>query len=153
MAKRRSSSPGQGVMFAGDDSSPAQRVAPSATRLTLTPRPDDWAPTPLPVLNGETHLCLDFETGNDPGKDGRCWFDGAFPVGLAWYLPQSNRRGYTGVRHIDGNATNPERLVEWLSDLRGVHIDNAQTKFDLHIARENGADLVGRGNTFGDVQH
>lgn len=110
-------------------------------------------PDPLPELRGETRACLDFETANEPGKDGRCWFDGAYPVGLAWYLPESGRRGYTGVRHTDGNATTPERLVEWLNALSNMHIDNAQTKFDMHISRENGADLVKNGNTFGDVQH
>jgi hypothetical protein len=122
--------------------------------VVVTPRPDDWTPTPLPVLNGETHLIADFETGCESGKDARCWWDGAFPVGLAWYLPQSGRRGYTGVRHTEGNATDPATLVRWLNDLRGMHVDNAQTKFDLHISRENGADITDRrGNTFGDVQH
>jgi hypothetical protein len=128
----------------------SSHVAPFA----VTPSPDGWTPTPLPVLNGETHLIADFETGNERGKDGRCWWDGAFPVGLAWFLPQSGRRGYTGVRHTDGNATDPATLVRWLNDLRNMHIDNAQTKFDLHISRENGADLCDRrGHTFGDVQH
>jgi DNA polymerase-1 len=122
--------------------------------VVVTPRPDGWVPTPLPELNGETHLCLDFETGCEPGKDARCWWDGAFPVGLAWHLPQSGRRGYTGVRHTEGNATDPATLMRFLNDLRNVHIDNAQTKFDMHISRENGADLCDRrGNTFGDVQH
>lgn len=121
--------------------------------LVIAARPANWTPTPLPVLNGETHLCLDFETSNDDGKDGRCWWDGAFPVGAAWYLPQSGRRGYTAVRHTEGNATDPATLYRWLNDLRNIHIDNAQTKFDMHIARANGADLRGRGNSFGDVQH
>jgi DNA polymerase-1 len=139
-------------LFPDDGSAPARRDTRAA--LNITARPDGWEPTPLPELNGETHLCLDFETGNEDGHDGRCWWDGAFPVGLAWHLPQSGRRGYTGVRHTDGNATDPATLVRFLNDLRGVHIDNAQTKFDMHISRENGADLVDRrGNTFGDVQH
>lgn len=108
MAKRATNHPG---LF-GDD-----------TRTTRAPvmvsaRPDGWVPTPLPELNGETHLCADFETGCEdrPGADARKWWDGAFPVGLAWYLPQSGRRGYTGVRHTDGNATDPATLASgWMS--------------------------------------
>src|SRR5262245_12898630 len=106
MAKRRA--PNHPGLFADAD---APRGRSTAAPLVIQPRPEGWVPTPLPELNGETHICGDFETGNEPGKDGRCWWDGAFPVGLAWYLPQSGRRGYTAVRHTDGNATTPERLV------------------------------------------
>jgi DNA polymerase I-like protein with 3'-5' exonuclease and polymerase domains len=152
LARPRTDRPPLSTGLFGDELAPrVQVLGPQA--VTIAPRPDGWTPTPLPVLNGETHICGDFETGCEPGKDARCWWDGAFPVGLAWYLPQSGRRGYTGVRHTEGNATDPATLVRWLNDLRGMHWDNAQTKFDMHISRANGADLVKHGNTFGDVQH
>jgi DNA polymerase-1 len=112
--------------------------------------PAGWQPDPLPDLHGETSLRLDFET------NGLQWWAGDAPVGIAWMFTRSGRRGYSAFGHQGGgNSCDKLAAQRWLNSLRGVHIDNANTKFDLHMSRAGmGVDLTDkRGNTFGDVAH
>lgn len=111
--------------------------------------PAGWTPHALPELQGERRIRLDFET------DGLQWWERDRPVGFAYYLAESGRRGYVSwAQKGGGNGTTEDQAREWLRrELRGVHIDNANTKFDLHMARAFGADLCEQGCTFGDVAH
>jgi DNA polymerase-1 len=101
-----------------------------------------------PELNGESVIYLDAET------TGLEWWNGDRPVGWAYCLPASGRRGYVSFGHASGNSTDQATALRWAQrELRNVRVCNANTKFDLHISREWGADLVSQGCTFGDVQH
>lgn len=116
--------------------------------VSFPPMPDGYVPDPVPELRGETHIILDAET------TGLRWWDGDRPVGWAWYLPQSGRKGYLSFGHEGGyNSCDPETALRWMRELRGLHMENANTKFDLHMSRAWGADLAEQGFTFGDVQH
>lgn len=93
-----------------------------------------------PPLNGETYVILNAETS------GLAWWDGDRPIGWSYLLPASGRKGYIPAG---------DKCRQWMRcELKGVHIDNINTKFDLHQSRADGVDLVeGTGNTFGDVAH
>jgi len=111
-------------------------------------RPANWRPCDFPDLQGERVIRLDFET------TGLKWWDGDRPVGAAFWLPRSGRRGYLPWGHQGGGNHDEAAAKEWFKrELRGVHIDNANTKFDVHIARAWGIDLARQGCTFGDVAH
>lgn len=113
------------------------------------PRPVTWGNDPAwPNLQGERRIILNAET-----KGVRWWADDE-PIGFSWLLPQSGRMGYAAFGHVAGNNTTPEQSRTFLErELRGIHIDNANTKFDLHTTRRWGVDLTEQGNTFSDVQH
>ena len=92
----------------------------------------------IPELNGEKLIILNCET------TGLKWWEDDRPIGWAYCLPASNRCGYLPATSIE--------VRQWLRDLRSVHVENINTKFDLHMARADGIDLIeGTGNTFGDV--
>lgn len=110
--------------------------------------PAGWVTDQPPALRGETVIRLDAET------DGLEWWNGSRPVGWAYHLPASGRRGYLAFGHKGGGNIDEAAVKEWARrELRGVHIDNANTKFDIHIAREWGVDLEAQSCTFGDVAH
>lgn len=96
---------------------------------------------------GETLIRLDAET------TGLEWWADSRPCGWAYLLPKSGRRGYLPFGHKGGGNLDEDAVKRWMRTLRGVHIDNAQIKFDGHISRVWGVDLVEQGCTFGDVQH
>lgn len=96
--------------------------------------------TPDPIIDCET--------------TGLCWWDRDRVVGWAvstdagdYYLPTGHRGG--------GNLPEGPVLEMLNREVRGKHVDNVNTKFDIHIGRESGVDLAAddRENTFGDVAH
>lgn len=102
---------------------------------------------PPPPLNGEKRIILNAET------TGLKWWASDRPCGWSYFLPESGRKGYLPIRHGGGNLP-IERVQDWLRDIRGMHVENQNTRFDLHMSREDGVDLVeGTGNTFGDCAH
>lgn len=110
--------------------------------------PEDWQLAPPPELNGEKRIVLNAET------EGLRWFDGHKPVGWSYLLPESGRKGYLPMRHRVGENLGVEQVREWLGGLKNVHIENINTKFDLHMSRADGVDLVeDTGNIFSDVAH
>lgn len=110
--------------------------------------PVGWCPDEPPQLRGEKVIRLDAET------DGLEWWAGSKPVGWAYLLPESGRKGYLPFGHKGGGNLDEAVVKEWaLRELRGVHVENVNTKFDGHISREWGVDLVEQGCTFGDVAH
>ena len=109
--------------------------------------PEDWTQSEIPTLNGESRIVLNAET------QGVQWWGGDKPIGWAYWFPESGRHGYLGMRHEGGGNHPVERVHEFLRDVRGVQVCNANTKFDIHMAREDGVDLVEQGNCFRDVMH
>ncbi len=112
-------------------------------------RPDGYVPDAPPERLGERRICLDFET------DGLEWWNGSKAVGAAYLFPESGRRGYVSWGHKGGgNSCDEAAGVRWLQrEIRDLHVDNSNTKFDIHISRATGADLVTQNCTFGDVGH
>ena len=102
----------------------------------------------LPNLRGEHRIIINAET------TGLRWWEDDRPIGWAWRLPESNRMGYVPIRHSVGDNVPVEQVHEWLRrEVRDIHVENANTKFDLHMARVDGVDLTEQNCTFGDVAH
>src|SRR5580765_986306 len=128
--------------FAFDDSTqhrattrvipPQPKPAVAPIRRT-SPDPAGWAIDEIPHLNGESRIILNCET------TGLKWWAGDLPIGWAYWLPTSGRRGYLGMRHAGGNHP-VERVHDFLRDLRNIHIDNHNMRFDLHMSRVDGVD-------------
>jgi len=120
-----------------------------AVHLT-TPRPDGWQPhVPVARQASDGHIVrLDFET------NGLKWWDGDKPVGFSYWWKASGRHGYVAFGHKGGGNIPEETAQRWCREnLPGCHLDNANTKFDIHQSRAWGVDLVKLGMTFGDVAH
>lgn len=110
----------------------------------------DWRPPDLDVvaaaIRGSENVELDAET------TGLRWWAGDRPVGWAvhadagaWYLP---------VAHRGGPNLERAHVYAMLRDtLRGKRVTNLNTRFDVHVAREDGLDLEAVGVTPSDVAH
>jgi DNA polymerase I-like protein with 3'-5' exonuclease and polymerase domains len=122
-------------------------ASPRERALARQPGPEGYQPEPPPDLRGERAVILNAETS------GLRWWDEDRPIGWAYLFPESGRRGYLPVRHRVGPNLPIEQVTNWLRGLRGLRVENINTKFDLHMARADGADLVEQGCTFGDVAH
>lgn len=142
-------------LFDDDYARPAKKRAgalsfqppPQAVDAGAHPKPDAWVPDEIPALRGETRIVLNCET------NGLKWWREDRPIGWSYLFPESGRCGYLPIRHVEGNLP-VERVHAWLRDLRGLHVENHNLKFDLHHARADGVDLIeGTGNTFGDTMH
>jgi DNA polymerase I-like protein with 3'-5' exonuclease and polymerase domains len=107
----------------------------------------EWRPDPPPELRGERRIVLNAET------NGLEWYDRDRPIGWSYYLPESGRKGYLPMRHEGGGNLDPQQVHDWLRSLKHIEVDNTNTKFDLHMARADGTDLVEQGCTFGDIAH
>jgi len=116
-------------------------------QLASLPTPADYRPDPPPELRGETRIILNAET------DGLEWWGAHRPIGWSWCLPESGRSGYLPMRHRPGGNLGVEQVHAFLRDVRDMHVDNINTRFDIHMARADGVDLTEQGNTFGDVAH
>ena len=105
-----------------------------------------WTPSEPPCLDNIHEIYLNFET------TGLKWFDGDLPISCSlhagdrsWYLPWGHRGG--------GNL-DEATLKRWAArELRGKHICNINTRFDIHMGRVWGCDLEAQGNTVSDVAH
>lgn len=111
-----------------------------------TPSPNSWIPEAPPSLDGITDIQLDTET------TGLKWYEKDRPIGISIRLP-GGRTQYLPWAHNGGNLD--EVVVkEWARrELRGKHITNINTRFDIHMLREWGVDLEEQGNTVSDVSH
>lgn len=107
----------------------------------------DWQPPELPSLGQFENIILNFET------TGVRWYAGDRIVSAVLLTPDGVSR-YLPIRHAMGPNIPEEQFFEWMRrEVRGKHIDNIRTKFDLHMARTEHVDLEAQGNTFGDVAH
>jgi DNA polymerase I-like protein with 3'-5' exonuclease and polymerase domains len=120
----------------------------------------DLIPTPTPLVDrhlppppliksaGIKRIALDFET------NGLKWWERDRPVGVGICRPDGSTI-YTAWGHTGGgNNIEPEAAVRWMNDeLPGVAIDNLNTRFEVHMAREFGVDFERMGCHVHDVGH
>lgn len=105
-----------------------------------------WTPQAPPCLDGIDEIELDAET------TGLHWAHGDRPVG--WAVGYAGKTQYLPFAHRGGGNLDENVVKEWMRrELRGKHIRNHTTRFDLHMARVWGVDLREQGNTFHDVSH
>lgn len=107
----------------------------------------DWHPDDPPSLDGIHEIALNFAT------DGLDWARGARPVGVTVATLDGQLTRFLPFRFAGGNLD--EAVVRrWAqTELRNKKITNANTRFDLHVAREWGVDLEAQGCCFSDIQH
>jgi hypothetical protein len=105
----------------------------------VDPDIENTPPAAPPCLNGEKRIILNAET------TGLEVVGGDLPIGWSYILPESGRRGYLPMRHKRGANLPVEQVHDWLRRLRGMHVDNINTKFDLHMSRADDVDLVDQG--------
>lgn len=110
-------------------------------------RPPAWNPDTPPSLDGVDTVFLDAET------DGLEWHKGARPVG--WAVKWAGAPGrYLPFGHRGGGNLDEAVVKRWAErELRGKRIVNLYTKFDAHMARVWGVDLIEQGCTLHDVSH
>lgn len=111
-------------------------------------RPDvNWRPEAPPELTGITDIVLNFET------TGLKWFESDRPIAASICLP-GGRTQYIPWGHQGGGNLDEATCKRWAErELRGKHITNINTRFDIHQGRVWGVDLEAQGNTVSDVGH
>ena len=114
-----------------------------------TPRVElsGYVPDEPPDLSGVDEVVLNFATS---GLD---WHKGARPGGVTVASMDGRICCFLPFGFLGGNL-DEARVKAWAKEqLRGKKIYNANTKFDLHMARIWGVDLEAQGCTFSDIQH
>jgi hypothetical protein len=108
---------------------------------------DTWRPAEPPPLDGVDDITVNVET------DGTDWRRGDRPVGLTVMTLEGQLKRFLPFRFAGGNLD--EAVVKrWAQrELRGKHILNANTRFDVHMLRAWGVDLEEQGCTVSDVMH
>lgn len=138
-------------LFDDADVTPTRVVVPVRPELVIPERsvdPPDWRPDEIPSLNGERRIILNAET------NGLKWWAGDVPIGWSFWLPESGRHGYLPMRHAGGGNLPVHQVHAFLGDVRDMLVENTNLKFDLHMSRIDGVDLIeDTGNTFGDAAH
>jgi DNA polymerase I-like protein with 3'-5' exonuclease and polymerase domains len=129
---------------------PRTQIELLSTFATI-PRPEGWEPDALePIPADVREVFLDAET------TGLRWWENDRPCGWSVSYRRADDKiisRYYPFGHADGNL-DPARVGEWFeSELRGRIINNLNTRFDAHMAREWGKDLVAMGCTLRDVGH
>lgn len=117
---------------------------------TAPPRPaeSDWRPDEPPSLDGIPEVVLNFAT------DGLRWAQGDRPGGVTVATPDGQKTWFLPFRFKYGGNLDEAQVKRWAqTELRGKTIRNANTHFDIHMAREWGVDLVEMGCAFSDIQH
>ena len=110
-------------------------------------RPPGWNPDTPPSLDGVEVVYLDCEsTGVEWQKKDR-------PVGWA-VKPKGGPARYLPFGHRGGGNLDEATVKRWAErELRGKKIVNLNTKFDAHLSRVWGVDLVAQGCTLHDIAH
>ena len=112
----------------------------------LVARPD-WHPVAPPSLDGIEEVALDVET------DGLAWWGQDRPIGFSLTLPDGTTN-YFPWGHRGGGNLDEQVMHRWAQrELRGKHIVNLNTKFDIHMLYAWGIDLEAQHNTVSDVSH
>lgn len=107
---------------------------------------DTWRPGELPSLSGINKIYLNFET------TGLRWFEDDRPISMS--LRAGGRSHYIPWGHRGGGNLQEEQVRRWANaEIRGKHIVNINTRFDVHMGRVWGVDFEGLGNTVSDVAH
>ena len=108
---------------------------------------DSWRPPTPPSLTGINEIELDLETS------GLKWWENDRPIGIGLCLPDMSTF-YLPWGHRGGGNLDESIVKEWCKrELRGKHITNLNTRFDIHHLREWGIDLEAQDCTVSDVGH
>lgn len=108
----------------------------------------DWRPDEPPDLTGIDSIVLNFAT------NGLDWRNGARPVGLTVGTLDGQLTRFLPFAFEGGGNLDPDVVKRWYQEqVRGKHILNANTRFELHMSRAWGVDLEEQGNTFSDIMH
>ena len=116
--------------------------------LFLEERPFvNWNPPTPPSLDGIHNIFLNAETS------GLQWWDKDRPISISLCLPDGSTF-YIPWGHRGGGNLDEATCKRWAQrELRGKHITNFNTRFDVHFLRSWGVDLEEQGNTVSDVGH
>ncbi len=115
--------------------------------LGTAPKLAEWVSQEPPDLDGIDTIVLNFAT---TGLD---WKGEDKPIGVTVGTLDGEMMRFLPFGFRGGNR-DEGAVKRWMQEqVRGKHIVNSRTKFDIHHAREWGVDLEAQGNTFGDVQH
>jgi len=123
---------------------------PKRTKVEVAPviptAPSGWTPDEIPNLDGVDEVAFDFET------TGLRWWAGDRPVGVgvAWRNGDRVESRYLPFAHAGGNLPE-ERVKEFVASLKGKRLAAHNAKFDLHMARAWGVDLLDTPTT--DTMH
>lgn len=121
-----------------------------ADTLPVTPRSyQDWKPrAPRPIPSEVKDVFLDFESR------GYRWDQGAKPGGVAILHAGQPEGEYYPWGHSQGPNLDPETMRRYLAtELKGKNIVNLNTKFEVHLSKNMGADFEEQGATCSDVSH
>lgn len=101
----------------------------------------------IPEFRGEKRIILNAET------NGLQWYGKDRPIGWSYLLPESKRMGYLPIRHEGGGNLPVEQVHAFLDSIHDTKIENINMKFDGHMSRVDGVDLMAdsKHNRFGDV--
>lgn len=111
-------------------------------------RTHDWVPDTPPLIKskGIRNIRLNFETS------GLEWFRKDRPISATVMLPDGSI--YFLPWGFRGGNLDPEVMLRWgREELRDVHIENINTRFEVHMSRAWGVDLEAQGCTVSDVAH
>lgn len=114
---------------------------------------DDWRPEAPPCLDGIEKVIFNFET------TGLRWFEKDVPLALSIYA--KDRSWYLPFGHAGAGNLSEEQVYRFAqNELKGKHLENINTRFDIHMGRvwgekhgSGGLDFEAMGCTFSDVGH
>lgn len=120
----------------------AQFLGGEPPRVDPSYRPDEF-----PDLSGIDEITLNFET------TGYRWWAGDVPIGVTIGTIDQKMVRFLPWGFAGGNLPK-EQVLEFLRrEVRNKRITNANTRFEVHVARNVGIDLEEQGCTVSDVQH
>lgn len=132
------------------ESTPVERAQSLAQLLgSEPPRVDpSWRPDEPPDLTGVDEIVLNFAT------DGLDWARGSRPVGVTVSTLNGQLTRFLPFGFRGGGNLDEGRVKEWFKqNVRGKRVVGANTRFEVHMAREWGCDLEEQGCTVSDVMH
>jgi DNA polymerase I-like protein with 3'-5' exonuclease and polymerase domains len=119
----------------------------SGALLLAAEPPSAWMPQAPPSLTHALIVALDLET------TGLRWWAGDRPIGIGIGIPDGPTQ-YLPWGHQGGGNLDEQVIKRWARrELRGKHVVNLNTRFDVHMLRAWGIDLEAQGCTVSDVAH
>lgn len=110
--------------------------------------PKDWVPREPPSLDGINEIILNFET------NGLDWAGSSEPIGVTVGTIDGKLSRYLPFAHAGGGNLDKGAVIRYLQqEVRGKHILNANTRFEVHMGRKIDVDFEAQGNTVSDIMH
>jgi DNA polymerase I-like protein with 3'-5' exonuclease and polymerase domains len=114
---------------------------------------DTWRPEEPPCLDGIHEIFLNWET------TGLKWWENDLPISCSLYA--GDKSYYIPWGHAGGGNLDQDTVYRWAQrELRGKHITNINTRFEVHMGRawgekmgRGGLDFEAMGCTVSDVGH